>query len=57
MYINEDPEGDGDIKRMKRAVWVVLADTVLWFLTGAFTVIYWWRHRDQHTRFTGRAKV
>lgn len=36
--------GDGDhrVTRMKRAVWVDLADLVLWFLTGVWGFLRWW---------------
>jgi hypothetical protein len=57
MYINEDPEGDGGIKRMKNAVWVDLANALLWLIAGLATTAYWWRHRERRTRFTGRAHV
>lgn len=57
MYINEDPEGNGDIKRMKNAVWVDLANMLLWFIHTAGAAAYWWFHRERHSRFTGRAKV
>ena len=57
MYINEDPEGNGDIKRMKNAVWVDLANMLLWFIHTVGAAAYWWFHRERHSRFTGRAKV
>lgn len=57
MYINEDPEGDDDISRMKNAVWVVLANALVWLFAGALMGLYWMRHRERHTRFTGRATV
>ncbi|KAM0325047.1 hypothetical protein ACHAQA_007584 [Verticillium albo-atrum] len=57
MYINEDPEGDGSIERMKNAVWVLLANALLWLITTIFMAIYWFRHRERHSRFTGRARV
>ncbi|KAH6688945.1 hypothetical protein F5X68DRAFT_204668 [Plectosphaerella plurivora] len=57
MYINEDPEGDGGVQRMKNAVWVLLTNALLWLICAAAMGIYWLRHRERHTRFTGRAKV
>lgn len=57
MYINEDAEGDGGIKRMKNAVWVDLANALLWLLASVGAGIYWWRHRDTRSQFTGRAHV
>ncbi|KAJ8131297.1 hypothetical protein O1611_g2329 [Lasiodiplodia mahajangana] len=57
LYIGKDPKGDGDVQRMKNAVWVDLANALLWLIgTGAATVD-WWLHRHSRTRFTGRAKV
>lgn len=57
MYIHEDPEGNGDIQRMKNAVWVVLASALLWLIGVLAHFIYWWGHRDRRTRFTSRAKI
>ncbi|KAK1830229.1 hypothetical protein QBC39DRAFT_115610 [Podospora conica] len=57
MYINENPEGNGDIQRMKNAVWVVLVNAILWLIATIGYFIYWWGHRERHSRFTGRAKV
>jgi hypothetical protein len=57
MYINEDPEGNGGIRRMKRAVWVDLATALLWLITAIATAGYWWKHRERRSRFTGRANV
>lgn len=57
MYINENAEGDGAIERMKNAVWVLLANALLWLITAIFMGIYWFRHRERHSRFTGRARV
>ncbi|CRK43398.1 hypothetical protein BN1723_005650 [Verticillium longisporum] len=57
MFINENAEGDGAIERMKNAVWVLLANALLWLITAIFMGIYWFRHRERHSRFTGRARV
>ncbi|EJT79811.1 hypothetical protein GGTG_04894 [Gaeumannomyces tritici R3-111a-1] len=57
MYIHEDPEGDGGIKRMKDAVWIDLANAVMWLILALTAFVYWWGHRERHSRFTGRAKV
>lgn len=57
MYIREDPEGDGGIKRMKDAVWIDLANAVMWLILALTAFVYWWSHRERHSRFTGRAKV
>lgn len=57
MYIGEDPEGVSGVQRMKNAVWVDLTSALLWLIAALTTFIYWWRHRDTRTRFTGRAHV
>lgn len=57
MYIKEDPEGNGDIIRMKNAVWVDLANMLLWFIHTVAAGAYWFTHRQRHSRFTGRAKL
>lgn len=57
MYIGEDPEGDAGVRRMKNAVWVDLVGALLWLVLAAGAFGYWWRHRERHTRFTGRARV
>lgn len=57
MYINEDPEGDGGIRRMKNAVWVDLVNMLLWFVATLAAAGYWFKHRDERSRFTGRAHV
>ncbi|KAL7621216.1 hypothetical protein AAE478_008533 [Parahypoxylon ruwenzoriense] len=57
MYIHEDAEGNGDIQRMKNAVWVNLANAMLWLIGFVASATYWWTHRDRRSRFTGRAKL
>ncbi|KAI1771646.1 hypothetical protein F4818DRAFT_197667 [Hypoxylon cercidicola] len=57
MYIHEDPEGNSDIQRMKNAVWVDLANALLWLIGFVASAAYWWTHRDRRSRFTGRAKL
>ncbi|GAW15429.1 hypothetical protein ANO14919_048380 [Xylariales sp. No.14919] len=57
LYIHEDPEGNADIKRMKNAVWVDLANAILWLVGTGAAATYWWLHRQRNTRFTGRAKL
>lgn len=57
MYIDEDPEGDAGITRMKEAMWVDLAGAILWFIATLASLGYWWKHRDTRSRFTGRAHV
>ncbi|GJN72291.1 membrane-associating domain-containing protein [Purpureocillium lilacinum] len=57
LYIKEDPEGDGGIKRMKSAVWVDLVSALLWLISAVSVFGYWWKHRDTRSQFTGRAHV
>lgn len=57
MYIDEDPEGDGDIKRMKDAVWVDLINMLLWLVATLAAGGYWLKHRETKSRFTGRANL
>ncbi|KAG8406433.1 hypothetical protein J3459_012378 [Metarhizium acridum] len=57
LFIHEDAEGDGDIQRMKNAVWVDLTSALLWLISAVATTVYWWRHRDARSTFTGRARV
>lgn len=57
MYIKENAEGNSDIQRMKNAVWVVLANALLWLITSVAGFVYWWTHKERTSRFTGRAKV
>ncbi|EQK97406.1 hypothetical protein OCS_06881 [Ophiocordyceps sinensis CO18] len=57
MFIKENAEGDNDIKRMKRAVWVDLANALLWLIAALAAAGYWWKHRETRSQFTGRAHV
>ena len=57
MYIHEDAEGNGDVQRMKNAVWVDLASALLWFIGSVASLAYWWTHRQRNSRFTGRARL
>ncbi|KAI0476451.1 hypothetical protein GGR56DRAFT_674916 [Xylariaceae sp. FL0804] len=57
MYIHADPQGDGGIVRMKHAVWVDLANALLWLIGTVAHAAYWWTHRERHSRFTGRANL
>ncbi|KAI8951547.1 hypothetical protein F4801DRAFT_283599 [Xylaria longipes] len=57
MYIHEDPEGNGDIQRMKNAVWIDLTNALLWLIGTIAAAVYWWHHRQRNSRFTGRAKL
>jgi len=57
MYIKAHAEGDSGIQRMKNAVWVDLVNALLWLISAICMALYWVRHRDARSQFTGRAKV
>lgn len=57
LYIHENAHGNGNIERMKHAVWVDLTSALLWLTATVATLAYWWKHRNARTVFTGRAKV
>lgn len=54
MYIPEDAEGDKGITRMKNAVWVLLTNMLLWFLTSGYLAFQLWKYRNARTTHTGR---
>ena len=56
MFINEDPEGNKGIQRMKNAVWVLLANMLLWFGTAVVGAVVFWRSRKARTSLTGRGR-
>ncbi|KAH6643807.1 hypothetical protein C7974DRAFT_6707 [Boeremia exigua] len=57
MYIPEDAEGNKGIIRMKNAVWVLLANMLLWFITSVWNGFKFWKHRHARTTHTGRAQT
>ncbi|EKD14402.1 uncharacterized protein L3040_008237 [Drepanopeziza brunnea f. sp. 'multigermtubi'] len=62
MYLDEDPEGNADLRRMKHAVWVDLVNALLWLLSAVGMAVFWWTARSvvelgPRTRWTGRAKA
>ena len=57
MYINEDPEGNSGIQRMKNAVWIDLVNMLLWLVSLVAMAFKWWKVRTGRTQFTGRAVV
>ncbi|KAK4239483.1 hypothetical protein C8A03DRAFT_32435 [Achaetomium macrosporum] len=57
LYIHVDARGNGDIQRMKNAVWILLTSAILWLVGVLAHFIYWWGHRERRSRFTSRAKV
>ncbi|EON65715.1 hypothetical protein W97_04954 [Coniosporium apollinis CBS 100218] len=56
LYINEKPEGNGGIQRMKNAVWIDLINMLLWFVTACYGAFLFFFHR-RRTLHTGRAVV
>ncbi|KAL8704835.1 MAG: hypothetical protein Q9201_002030 [Fulgogasparrea decipioides] len=57
MYIHENPEGDGGVKRMKHAVWIDLINMLLWFVTAIYGMIMFFFRRGSKSLHTGRATV
>jgi len=57
MYIKEHAEGDSGVQRMKNAVWVDLVNALLWLISAIGMSVYYFKHRHNRTRWTGRATV
>ncbi|KAI4146876.1 MAG: hypothetical protein L6R39_003312 [Caloplaca ligustica] len=57
MYIHENPEGDGGVKRMKNAVWIDLINMLLWLVTAVYGMIRFFFFRGGRSLHTGRATV
>ncbi|PMD19988.1 hypothetical protein NA56DRAFT_646861 [Hyaloscypha hepaticicola] len=57
MYIKTRAEGDAGIQRMKNAVWVDLVNALLWLISAVGMLLFWVRHRNNRSRWTGRAQV
>jgi len=57
MYINENPEGDKGITRMKHAVWVDLVNMLLWFMTAVYGAVIFVIHRRNRSLHTCRSQV
>jgi hypothetical protein len=57
MYIPEDAEGSSGITRMRNAVWVLLTNMLLWFITAAWAGFKFWKYRTGRTIHTGRASA
>ena len=57
MYIKEDAEGVDGIVRMKRAVWIDLVNMLLWLITAIAMGLFWFKHRNNRSTFTSRARV
>ncbi|KAH8699456.1 hypothetical protein GQ44DRAFT_67963 [Phaeosphaeriaceae sp. PMI808] len=54
MYIPENAEGNKGIVRMKNAVWVLLTNMLLWFVTAVYGAVVFWKTRKARTTHTGR---
>ncbi len=57
LYIHANAQGDAGIIRMKHAVWIDLTNALLWLISAVGMAMYWVGHRNNRTRFTGRATV
>jgi len=57
MYIHANAQGDSGILRMKHAVWIDLVNALLWLMSAGGMAVYWARHRNTRSQWTGRAKV
>ncbi|MCJ1286144.1 hypothetical protein MMC26_005489 [Xylographa opegraphella] len=57
MYIKANAAGDAGITRMKNAVWVDLANMLLWLISSAFGAFMFFKNRGHMSLHTGRAKV
>jgi hypothetical protein len=57
LYIHANAQGDAGIIRMKHAVWIDLTNALLWLISAVGMAMYWVKHRNNRTRFTGRATV
>ena len=57
MYIHAHAQGDAGIQRMKNAVWVDLVNALLWLISAVGMLVFWVRHRNTRSQWTGRARV
>lgn len=57
MYIKEDAEGDTKIQRMKNAVWIDVANMLLWFGTATWGAWVFYRYRKARTTLTGQGQM
>ncbi|KAF1833623.1 hypothetical protein BDW02DRAFT_374393 [Decorospora gaudefroyi] len=57
MYIGEreDTEAEEGVGRMRNAVWVLLTNMLLWFVTAVVGAVLFWRATKARTAHTGRA--
>jgi hypothetical protein len=57
MYLREKPEGNKGIIRMKNAVWIDLANLLLWTISGAYGTFIFFKHRKERTQYAVGAAV
>ena len=57
LYIHENPEGDGGVKRMKNSVWIDLINMLLWLVTAVMAAVVFFTMRGGRSLHTGRANV
>lgn len=57
LYLHENANRNADIVRLRRAVWVDLANAIGWLVAALAALVYWFVHRQTASRFTGRARV
>jgi hypothetical protein len=57
MFIGENPEGNKGITRMKNAVWVLLTNMLLWFISAVIGGVMFWKHWKARTTHTGRGAM
>ncbi|KAL8868598.1 MAG: hypothetical protein Q9174_004887 [Haloplaca sp. 1 TL-2023] len=57
LFIHENAEGNGNITRMKNAVWIDLINMLLWLVTALYGAIMFFFFRGSKSLHTGRATV
>lgn len=57
LFIKKDPEGNGNISRMKNAVWVDLINMLLWLVTAVLGLVLFFKYKGKKSLHTGRATV
>ena len=57
IYMHADAAGNGDVQRMKNAVWIDLINMLLWFVSALYSTVLFFRFRGHRSLYTGRAAV
>ncbi|CAL3973018.1 hypothetical protein PZA11_005359 [Diplocarpon coronariae] len=57
VFIGVQTEGDRGAQRMKNAVWVDLANAILWLISSVGMLLYWRHNQQKRTSWTGRGKA